>query len=227
METSSRSSRRPLPGSGDYDSIGTKPLSSSGVGSLTGYPVTTKQKVFARSSGGQETEVDTLVPRALTGADGVIRACVDREGGALSILFSMACLPTQKLLTWNQQGIQGEQGDIGPAGPTGPEGPAGPAGPPGAQGLQGDPGAAGPAGPAGPPGSPSLPNIYMRSVTIQDNGVIVSCLDANDVVTGGGVYPEDFGDDIEASAPSGNGNGWLGRADTDSVTVIAICMAVP
>ena len=55
------------PGSGQYDSIGTKTASSNGNGSLTGYTINATQKVFARTSAGKETEVDTLTPKTALG----------------------------------------------------------------------------------------------------------------------------------------------------------------
>jgi hypothetical protein len=107
-------------GSGQYDSIGTKTANSSGNGSLTGYTINAKQKVFARTSAGKETEVDTLTPKTLAGDDGLISACVDKDDGELSILLSTACSSSEKLLTWNQQGEKGEKGDKGDQGPPGP-----------------------------------------------------------------------------------------------------------
>jgi hypothetical protein len=140
------------PGSGQYDSIGAKTASSSGNGSLTGYTINATEKVFARTSAGKETEVDSLTPKTLSGADGVIHACVDRDDGELSILFTAACSSSEKLLTWNAKGVQGDKGAKGDTGPTGPEGPKGekgdpgPTGPEGPKGDKGDTGATGPAG---------------------------------------------------------------------------------
>jgi hypothetical protein len=208
------------PGSGDYDSIGTKTANGSGNGSLTGYTISATQKVFARTSAGKETEVDTLTPKTLSGDDGVISACVDRDDGELSILFAPACSTSEKLLTWNQKGAKGDKGDTGPAGPEGPKGDTGPAGPEGPKGDKGDTGPAGPAGPS------SVPEIYSRSSTTSGGVGNVFCDDANDRATGGGVAPQSDGDDVEWSAPVAS-NGWGGRADTDQIEVVVICMKVP
>jgi hypothetical protein len=219
--------RETEPGGGLYDSIGTKTASSSGNGTLTGYTINAKQKVFARTSAGKETEVDTLTPKTLTGDDGVISACVDRDDGELSILFTTACSSTEKLLTWNQKGVQG---DTGPAGPEGPKGDTGDTGPAGPEGPKGD------TGPAGPPGPSSVPATYRVSATGSTAGqehVVVPCRDINDVVLGGGVSPGTTDDAVESTVPTviGTGDnrreGWLGIADADTATVFAICMAVP
>ena len=119
------------PGSGDFDSVGTKTASSSGNGSLTGYTINATQKVFARTSAGKETEVDTLTPRAVSGTDGLISACADRDDGELSLLFAPACSSSEKLLTWNAQGIKGEKGDTGEKGEKGDKGDTGATGPAG------------------------------------------------------------------------------------------------
>jgi hypothetical protein len=211
------------PGSGDFDSIGTKTASSSGNGSLTGYTINATQKVFARTSAGKETEVDTLTPKSLTGADGVISACADRDDGELSLLFGPTCSASEKLLTWNQKGAKGDTGDTGPAGPEGPKGDTGPAGP---EGPKGDKGDKGDIGPAGPPGSSSVPEIYIRTATTSGGSGNVSCDDANDRATGGGVAPQSDGDDVEWTGPI-SASGWGGRADTDEIQVIVMCMRVP
>jgi hypothetical protein len=109
-------------GSGQYDSIGTKTANSSGNGSLTGYTINATQKVFARTSAAKETEIDTLTPKTLTGDDGVISACADRDDGELSLLLSTACSSSEKVLSWSQQGEKGEKGEKGETGPPGPSG---------------------------------------------------------------------------------------------------------
>ena len=126
------------PGSGQYDSIGTKTASSSGNGSLTGYTINEQQKVFAQTSAGKATEVDTLTPKTVSVVDGVINACFDRDDGELSVFFSPAtmCTSSEKPLTWNAKGIQGDKGDKGDKGD------------PGANGTDGKDGAQGPPGPA-------------------------------------------------------------------------------
>jgi hypothetical protein len=134
------------PGSGQYDSIGTKTANSDGNGSLTGYAINATQKVFARTSAGKETEVDTLTPKTLSGADGVINACVDRDDGELSILFAPACSSSEKLLTWNQKGEKGDKGDPGQPGKDGEDGAPGAPGEDGVDGVDGDQGPPGAAG---------------------------------------------------------------------------------
>ena len=127
------------PGSGQYDSIGSKTASSSGNGSLTGYEINVQQKVFASTSAGKATEIDTLTPKTVSVVDGVINACFDRDDGELSVFFSPAtmCTSSEKAITWNAKGIQGDKGDKGDKGD------------PGTNGTDGKDGAQGPAGPAG------------------------------------------------------------------------------
>jgi hypothetical protein len=148
------------PGSGDYDSIGTKTANGSGNGSLTGYSIGETQKVFARTSANKETEVDTLTPKSLSGADGVISACVDRDDGELSILFDPACSSSQKLLTWNAQGVKGDKGDKGDQGLPGKDG---------NDGEDGDPGPPGPAG-----GGQALVAVAADNQIINGNTVVIS-----------------------------------------------------
>ena len=50
------------PGSNDYSSVGTDAANSNGNAYLPGYTVSATQKVFARSSGGPTTEIQTLTP---------------------------------------------------------------------------------------------------------------------------------------------------------------------
>ena len=169
---------------------------------------------------------------AIPGDDGVIHGCYKKSDGGVLKVVDETCKANERALSWNQQGIQGEQGekgdtgDQGPKGDQGDQGPAGPAGPPGEKGDKGD------AGPAGPPGPSIAPTIYQRSHNGISSGtefVFVLCDDANDKVLGGGVNPEDVGDDVEQSSPfaSGGKEGWVGRADADHATVTAICMSVP
>lgn len=83
-----------------------------------------------------------------------IRACANRQTGALRLLASDKCRQGERLVVWSQAGPQGPRGETGlsgpagPAGAVGPAGPSGPAGPPGAGGS----GPQGPQGPAGPQG---------------------------------------------------------------------------
>ncbi len=227
---SSRSTRRRPRVPSQYDSIGTKTANSSGNGTLTGYTINSTQKVFARTSAGKETEVDTLTPSEIPGGEVAIKACFDVDDGELRVAFApfKLCTSSQRALTWNAKGVKGEQGDVGPQGPQGETGPAGTAGPDGPKGDKGDAGPAGPAGPAG------VPAIYTESVNgIGDGGdnfVSASCRDTNDRVLGGGVAPSGIGDDVELTTPSIPGlgaQGWMGRADAENLTVTAICMAVP
>ena len=77
---------------------------------------------------------------AWVGGDGTVRACYDPTTGVMRIADAAGkCLPTEKALSFNQQG---------PAGSTGPRG---------ADGPQGAPGPAGPEGPQGPPGPAGAP----------------------------------------------------------------------
>jgi hypothetical protein len=103
---------------------------------------------------------------AATAADAkpkVIRACVAKKGGVRIVGVMTRCKRGEKLLTWNQVGLQGPSGqsvtgNVGPQGPQGPvgatgaTGPAGATGPTGAQGPQGDIGATGATGATGPTG---------------------------------------------------------------------------
>jgi Collagen triple helix repeat (20 copies) len=101
----------------------------------------------------------------IPGAGGVIHACYGKLGGAVRVVDTGTCRPTESALNWNQQGPQGLQGQQGPKGAQGAQGPQGPQGPQGAkgdpgsqgpvgqQGPQGDTGAAGPSGPQGAPGA--------------------------------------------------------------------------
>src|SRR6266478_5080927 len=102
-----------------------------------------------------------------TPVNGVISACVDREGQVRVINpnFGGRCRSSESPTSWNQVGAPGPQGpagpagDLGPAGPAGPqgnvgmEGPQGPTGPMGHDGLPGAAGATGPQGPAGAVGA--------------------------------------------------------------------------
>lgn len=171
----------------------------------------------------------TMAASSIPDANGVIHGCIANVGGGARLVGSATeCKAGERHVSWNQQGIQGEQGPQGiqgpqgEVGPQGPQGEQGPQGPAGADGAQGPVGPAGPAGPAGPGAQ-----IYMVIGTVEDDGLAVSCKD-NDIVTGGGVSPEDpFNDDIEESAPFNTQRGWTGKADTDKITVYAICMVIP
>src|SRR6267143_3352467 len=116
-------------------------------------------------------------------ANGVISACVNREGEVRVINpnYGGRCRSSESPMSWNQVGAPGPQGPaglqgangtpgpagpagsagpagpLGPAGPAGPAGSAGPAGPTGPQGPKGNVGMEGPQGPAGPMGHDGLP----------------------------------------------------------------------
>lgn len=83
-----------------------------------------------------------------------IRACANRQTGALRLLASGKCRQGERLVVWSQAGPEGPQGEAGPSGPAGPSGAVGPSGPAGPTGPSGPPGAggSGPQGPAGPQG---------------------------------------------------------------------------
>ena len=86
-------------------------------------------------------------------ARGVLGACYSQVTGILRLEPSPAsCGPTEKYITWDQQGPAGPKGDPGPAGPQGPRGHAGAPGPQGPIGPTGATGPSGPSGPAGPQG---------------------------------------------------------------------------
>jgi len=97
----------------------------------------------------------------IPGAGGVIHGCYGKYGGAVRVIDTGSCRPTEAPLSWNQtgpqglpgpQGPQGQQGQQGAKGDPGPQGPAGSQGPAGPQGQKGDTGSAGAAGPQGPQG---------------------------------------------------------------------------
>ena len=171
---------------------------------------------------------------AIPGDDGVIHGCYSKADGGVLKVVSGTCKSNETALSWNQQGIQGDQGPKGDPGPMGDQGPKGDQGDPGPAGPDGPKGDKGDAGPAGPPGPSSVPETYLETHNgIASSGETVSamCRDGNDVVLGGGASPKDNGDDIESTLPirdPGVGrDGWLGRGDTDHLTVYAICMVVP
>ena len=90
------------PGSGDFESFGTKAANSSGNASLAGHSVDAEHQVFARTSAGKETEIDTLKPSAAPGGEGEINACFDRSDGDLNILIPpKSCTSSQKAISWN------------------------------------------------------------------------------------------------------------------------------
>ena len=97
-----------------------------------------------------------------------IRACANRQTGALRLLASGKCRQGERLVVWSQSGPEGPQGAVGPSGPagavgpSGPPGPTGPAGPPGA-------GGSGPQGPQGPAG----PTYRLRDANGVDLGVLL------------------------------------------------------
>lgn len=76
-----------------------------------------------------------------------IRACANRDTGALRLLSEGRCSKRERLVVWSQAGPQGEPGPEGSPGPAGPQGPAGATGPAGARGAQGPAGATGAQGP--------------------------------------------------------------------------------
>jgi collagen triple helix repeat protein len=101
----------------------------------------------------------------IPGPGGVIHGCYTKLSGAVRVIDTGSCRPTESALTWNQTGPQGPQGPQGPKGAQGAQGPQGapglqgakgdqgPEGPSGQQGPKGDTGDAGPAGPQGPQGA--------------------------------------------------------------------------
>jgi hypothetical protein len=97
------------------------------------------------------------LPSAIAADSPEIRACANRQTGALRLLASGKCTRQERLVVWSQTGAEGSQGPAGEPGAPGPEGSAGPSGPPGPAGPAGPPGAGGsgpqgPTGPAGPQG---------------------------------------------------------------------------
>lgn len=102
------------------------------------------------------------------GSTGKIRACVSRSG-VLRVLRGAHCSKGQKLLVWNQQGIQGPQGGSGAQGPPGPQGTqgsqgtSGSAGPQGVTGPRGTTGPRGVTGPTGPTGTVNTSQFYTKT----------------------------------------------------------------
>jgi hypothetical protein len=94
----------------------------------------------------------------IPGSGGVIHGCYAKYGGAVRVIDTGPCRPTEAPLNWNQTGPAGARGATGPAGAdgaagaTGPQGLSGDAGPAGPKGPKGDAGPTGPQGPAGPAG---------------------------------------------------------------------------
>jgi hypothetical protein len=94
----------------------------------------------------------------IPGAGGVIHGCYAKYSGAVRVIDTGACRPSEAALNWNQtgpqgpQGLQGLQGPQGLKGDAGSQGPTGSQGPAGQQGPKGDTGSAGPAGDQGPQG---------------------------------------------------------------------------
>jgi len=80
-----------------------------------------------------------------------IRACANRQTGALRLLASGKCTRQERLVVWSKDGPEGPPGPAGGPGAPGPEGSAGPSGPAGPTGPPGA-GGSGPQGPAGPQG---------------------------------------------------------------------------
>jgi hypothetical protein len=60
-----------------------------------------------------------------------IRACANRDTGALRLLVEGRCTKRERLIVWSQEGPVGPTGVAGSAGSRGPIGPQGPAGPQG------------------------------------------------------------------------------------------------
>jgi hypothetical protein len=100
-----------------------------------------------------------------------IRACANRQTGALRLLASGKCTRQERLVVWSQTGAEGPEGPAGEPGAPGPQGSAGPSGPPGPAGPAGPPGAggSGPQGPTGPAG-PQGPGV----IVTDGNGARVS-----------------------------------------------------
>ena len=76
---------------------------------------------------------------ALAATDGVIYACVAKDGTLRIVSDANQCRKGETLLTWSVTGPIGPKGDTGPMGP---QGPAGPKGDTGDTGPQGEPGQA-------------------------------------------------------------------------------------
>jgi hypothetical protein len=98
----------------------------------------------------------TTLVHAQSTTSSTVRACVNRNTGAIRIVTSGACgSPLESLVTWNQQGPTGPTGPRGgtgvqgPSGASGPTGLLGPTGGTGVPGIQGPTGLSGPLGPSG------------------------------------------------------------------------------
>ena len=93
---------------------------------------------------------------ALAQTNGVIYACVVRDGTLRIVSDANQCKRGETLLTWNIMGPQGPKGDTGATGATGPAGLTGATGATGPEGPQGPQGEAGPQGEQGLPGNLAL-----------------------------------------------------------------------
>ena len=147
--------------------------------------------------------------------------CISPKGKIDSV--NSSCSPSDRLITWDSNGVTGPTGPQGPAGPqgipgntgaTGPQGPQGPVGPTGAIGVvgaTGDTGVKGPTGqegapgpqglqgpqgiqgPTGPAGLPGHNGTQAFMLAGGDLGTSVQTLDSNEGVLSGTNTPLYFG----------------------------------
>lgn len=93
-----------------------------------------KRWAMAVPLAGAAAAVGAVASAAVPGPDGVIHACLNREGEVRIVDPAREqCRRHERSVSWNQvgpQGPAGPQGAPGPQGPAGPPGPAGSAGPP-------------------------------------------------------------------------------------------------
>lgn len=142
-----------------------------------------------------------------------LHACYKNNNGQMRYVTDPAdCLPSEAVISWNQQGL---------AGPTGPQGNQGPTG---ATGPQGDPGADGNdgvTGPQGPQGSSGISDIEMVFTTSPLDSapfvaILLPCPSGKQVISGGFDILSPGGGAIEIVTSAPYNFGWHVRARTSS-----------
>ena len=144
---------------------------------------------------------------AIPAADGVITACVHRNGNVrlIDAEAGAACQANETDVTWGQEG------------PQGPPGPQGPQGPQGTQGAQG------PQGPAGVSG-----RVVVQAAVNASGAALAQCPQGK-VALGGG-YNGTGGAEASFDGPAdalGAGQGWLVIGEAGgTLTAYAVCATV-
>jgi hypothetical protein len=168
-------------------------------------------------------------------ADGVISACVGRDG-RLRLAEVRGCKKHEQAISWNVRGVKGDpgpagatgpagpegpQGAAGPAGPEGQPGPTGPAGPQGERGPQGEQGPAGPQGPKGDKGDPGPPGPAGAGLTSLDDLAGLACGSGADAGTVQVSYDASHVATLTCAASGGGGGGGGGDGGgTAAVTLL-------